>query len=805
MSKGTRSWQRWVVVVLVLAFYAGFRLRSFPQPAVHLSRAVPVSRSSQPDQKVVAPAAEARGAGSGVTLAVCTRLRNEARYLPEWIEFHLLAGVEFFYIYDDSSTDGSVEVLEPYVRAGVARVWTVTDHSHDAEHGQFGHRDECTQHNVMNATWIAMIDADEFLFPTVGYNVTRHLLTQCNPDLSFLMVRWHMYGSNGVARRPDGSLVTDLYRMHSRVDSKICPEDVMGCFDIEPPLSTKLIVNTRCVRRMGTHYVTELRRDGGGDTCFNIYHPRGSKVTRLKKDRPIAEEQQSTCVAPLHLNHYAVKSREDYLQKFQRGRISRGEKDVKAGLAVVNKTTGQVSLKPLPAAAVSMFLGDDAGSAKPPTLSHVEQQLLDICVNEFRKRDFSELLDESAIKFVPRLRERLKLLTSSEEGNPSPYTLEPERPRAPRTVAPACFDGAGKTAVSAAPPSKPSANSPIVFIHIPKCAGTNLNLQLAAIAKRVKHKYCEVRTTDAHKVLPTGLKKSAGGCGIVSGEFDVSILNGIRKGIGSDKARPQPITFLRDPIARTASQFEHHLSRERYHDDGAQTRTETLLTLVSPQRCHQLERRQTERCGELTNPLKCRANGWCGIFQNQQVEILAGAMSFKSTKAEVLRRSGDQLLCTAQQNLASFPFFGIAEHYRSSMCLFFHTFSMGAIFDECCASSVTDGGGSQECAILDIRTAENSAKDSNRKSSGRGGYISQYTESLDLLAAMYDGNRLDCELYASSMLTFTRRIRDMEVRRGLAAGHFSPDPDASTSPAAGSLCERALAQYRRAKESDEGS
>lgn len=306
-------------------------------------------------------------------------------------------------------------------------------------------------------------------------------------------------------------------------------------------------------------------------------------------------------------------------------------------------------------------------------------------------------------------------------------------------------------------------------------------------------------------MLPAGLKKSAGGCGIVSGEFDVSIINGIRKGIGSKKARSQPITFLRDPIARAASQFEHHLSRERYQDDGARTRTETLLTLVSPQHCHQLERRQTERCDELTNPLKCRANGWCGIFQNQQVETLAGAMSFKSTKAEGLRRSGDQLLCTARQNLASFPFFGIAEHYRSSMCLFFHTFSMGAIFDECCASSETDGGGFKACAILDIRTAENSAKDSNRKSSGRGGYISQYLESSDLLAAMYDGNRLDCELYASSMLTFARRIRNMEASRGLAAGHFSPGPDTSTSPTAGSLCERALTQYRLALESGERS
>lgn len=49
-----------------------------------------------------------------------------------------------------------------------------------------------------------------------------------------------------------------------------------------------------------------------------------------------------SCALPLHLNHYAVKSREDYLDKFQRGRISRGEKDLKEGLAYRNTTTGQV-------------------------------------------------------------------------------------------------------------------------------------------------------------------------------------------------------------------------------------------------------------------------------------------------------------------------------------------------------------------------------------------------------------------------------------------------------------------------------
>ncbi len=31
------------------------------------------------------------------------------------------------------------------------------DHSHDADHGMFGHRDQCIAENRNNATWIAMV------------------------------------------------------------------------------------------------------------------------------------------------------------------------------------------------------------------------------------------------------------------------------------------------------------------------------------------------------------------------------------------------------------------------------------------------------------------------------------------------------------------------------------------------------------------------------------------------------------------------------------------------------------------------
>ena len=57
-------------------------------------------------------------------LSVCAIYKNEARYLAEWIEFHLLAGVEHFFLYDNDSTDDHREVLAPYMRAGLV---TVTD------------------------------------------------------------------------------------------------------------------------------------------------------------------------------------------------------------------------------------------------------------------------------------------------------------------------------------------------------------------------------------------------------------------------------------------------------------------------------------------------------------------------------------------------------------------------------------------------------------------------------------------------------------------------------------------------------
>lgn len=44
-------------------------------------------------------------------IAVCAIVKNEAPYLLEWIAYYIAIGVDHFIIYDNGSTDGSVELL----------------------------------------------------------------------------------------------------------------------------------------------------------------------------------------------------------------------------------------------------------------------------------------------------------------------------------------------------------------------------------------------------------------------------------------------------------------------------------------------------------------------------------------------------------------------------------------------------------------------------------------------------------------------------------------------------------------------
>lgn len=243
-----------------------------------------------------------------VALAICARVLEES-YLHEWLAFHRLAGVGAFYLFDDGSREAVKTQPDVFV-------WPVSSdvRSHDAQHGEHGHRDECIRVNPARAEWLAFIDADEYLYPSAGHSLVHHLRTQCEPDAAFAMVRWHMFGSAGRSRSPDDLLTIEAFVQ--RAAWRDCGSRV-GCYSQKAggpvPLAAKLLVRARCVQRLGTHYVTRLKHT---EACRANYGLGSKHAT------PLNLSEHESCGAALHLNHYSVRARADYVHKFVRGRIS---------------------------------------------------------------------------------------------------------------------------------------------------------------------------------------------------------------------------------------------------------------------------------------------------------------------------------------------------------------------------------------------------------------------------------------------------------------------------------------------------
>jgi FkbM family methyltransferase len=153
-------------------------------------------------------------------LAVATLFRNEARFLHEWVEYHLLVGVERFWLYDDSSTDGWRDVLAPYIEAGTVEVidWPVGSRNDYMRRQVESQRDAIIRARG-EARWLALIDIDEYLLPR-GEDTVVECLEKNYAAASAVYVNWHNFGTGGVHLDRAGPTLTRLTAcaepLHSR-------------------------------------------------------------------------------------------------------------------------------------------------------------------------------------------------------------------------------------------------------------------------------------------------------------------------------------------------------------------------------------------------------------------------------------------------------------------------------------------------------------------------------------------------------------------------------------------------------------
>lgn len=157
-------------------------------------------------------------------LSIVAIMKNEKPYLKEWIEYHLLQGVEHFYLCDNDSTDGSEQYLEPYIKKG-----TITYIKKTGKNQQLSCYEDVVKEYKDQTKWLAIIDLDEFLVPLKADDMQEFLKEF--DDVSEVSLYWMNYGDNEAISRKD-SLVTEFFTSHGKflnhtVKSIVRPEKVV--------------------------------------------------------------------------------------------------------------------------------------------------------------------------------------------------------------------------------------------------------------------------------------------------------------------------------------------------------------------------------------------------------------------------------------------------------------------------------------------------------------------------------------------------------------------------------------------------
>lgn len=150
-------------------------------------------------------------------LQVCiiTRVKNYAEWLPEWIEYHHLLGVDKLFIVDDCSTDGNAtqQILDVYAGLGYVQYWYQVRSCAHKTNEQIYFKFAFQKAKSAGCEWVAAIDVDEYI------SIAEQCESETLPPLvDFLNqagspwqpLGWWIIGPNGHEHKPAGLMIENF-------------------------------------------------------------------------------------------------------------------------------------------------------------------------------------------------------------------------------------------------------------------------------------------------------------------------------------------------------------------------------------------------------------------------------------------------------------------------------------------------------------------------------------------------------------------------------------------------------------------
>jgi hypothetical protein len=228
-------------------------------------------------------------------ISICTVARNEGRYILEWVAYHLTIGIDRIFVYDNESSDSTSQLLSGLQTKGYLRYrWWATPPDRSPQLSAFEHYIEV---NRTSPSFVAFLDLDEFVALPDDCQTIREYFHRQNlfrEEVSAIAVNQRVFGSSGELNyRPEYV----IKRFHMTAD----PDYIENCWfkTFARPSRIGRIPNPHYVHLESGHYTTAIGQDLDAAS--------------------VAEGKTSVVTEGLRINHYILKSLEEFRAKQQRG------------------------------------------------------------------------------------------------------------------------------------------------------------------------------------------------------------------------------------------------------------------------------------------------------------------------------------------------------------------------------------------------------------------------------------------------------------------------------------------------------
>lgn len=222
-----------------------------------------------------------------MTTTVAAIVKNERPYLLEWVAWYRLLGFDRIVIYSNDCTDGTDRLLEAMAAAGLI--------SHRSWPSEAGRTTQVPAYMDIAAAcetdWLLFADADELLHFTQDRTIGE-FLARFPEDVGAIAINWRIFGSSGHLTRGPEPVVARFTRAGPRGahNERHCKTISRTAMLAEPNIHRVFLKAGRYVDAEGRDI--EIERMGFTPT---VEH-------RL-----------------VQLNHYVVKSAEEFEDKKRRG------------------------------------------------------------------------------------------------------------------------------------------------------------------------------------------------------------------------------------------------------------------------------------------------------------------------------------------------------------------------------------------------------------------------------------------------------------------------------------------------------